>query len=126
MPSSTYISDALLDATINGGTFPTVATSYLALYSVAPGPGGGGTQLTGSNYSRINVAYTVTTGVASNTSAVSFPTATGNWVTAVAWGIFDAATGGNLLYYGSLAPAQTVMNGNTMTFDAGNISITVD
>ena len=100
MPSTTYLNNAILTATVSGQTFPTITTAYIALYSVAPTASGGGTELTGSNYSRAVVSCTVANSVATNSSAVSFATASADWATATAWGIVDAASAGNLLYYG--------------------------
>jgi len=125
MPSTTYLNNAILTATVSGQTFPTITTAYIALYSVAPTASGGGTELTGSNYSRAVVSCTVANGEATNGSPVSFAAATADWDTAMSWGILDAASAGNLLYYGVFPASQTVLSGDTLTFDAGNIQITI-
>jgi len=44
----------------------------------------------------------------------------------VAWSITDAASAGNILYYGGLNATQTVLNGNSLTFGIGNISVTMN
>jgi len=40
-------------------------------------------------------------------------------------GIFDASTGGNLLWHGILSASKTVEDGDTITFSAGNIDLTM-
>lgn len=62
---------------------------------------------------------------ASNTNAVSFPTATASWGTVTDWFIMD---GTNLVAAGKLQvggtnTAQTVSNGNTISFGAGQLVI---
>jgi hypothetical protein len=64
--------------------------------------------------------------VATNTGNVTFGPASADWVTAVAWSIADASSAGNILYYGPLSTAQTVLNGNSLTFGIGNVSVTMN
>ena len=45
---------------------------------------------------------------------------------AVAFGIFDAATAGNLLYWADLTVSKTVGSGDTAEFAVGDIDITED
>jgi hypothetical protein len=74
-----------------------------------------------------NVASTGTTGQTSNTNTVTFPTATADWNSAATigyFGIFDAASGGNLLYSAALTTARAVTNGTTASFAAGAITVT--
>jgi hypothetical protein len=70
-----------------------------------------GTQGAGST-----TASSGTSGTTSNNNTVTFPSPTSNWAASpsVAWGIalYDAATGGNLLFWGPLAPPATIPNGS--------------
>jgi len=43
----------------------------------------------------------------------------------VAVGIFDAQTGGNLLWYGDLTQSKTVDSGDTFKINAGDLVITL-
>jgi hypothetical protein len=126
MSASNYLENALLNATLGNVSYTTPATVYTALYSVAPTDSTSGTELSGSSYARQATAFSVTSGVATNTGNVTFGPASANWVTAVAWSIADASTSGNILYYGPLSTAQTVLNGNSLTFGIGNVSVTMD
>lgn len=105
---SNYLENALLDAVLGGPAYSLPATVYVALHSAAPTESTAGTELTGSGYARVAVTNNSTnwpaaaSGIKSNGAAIAFPVATGDWVAAVGWGILDASSSGNLLYYGSL------------------------
>jgi hypothetical protein len=61
---------------------------------------------------------------AQNNQAVTF-TATGAWSTVNYFGVFDALTAGNLLYWGSI-PAKTLANTDQLQFGINQITITED
>jgi hypothetical protein len=43
------------------------------------------------------------------------------------WGIYDASTAGNLLWYGNLSVSKTVNNGDAApSFGIGQLSIQID
>jgi hypothetical protein len=130
---SDYLENAILDHILGGGDYTRPATVYIALFTTAPVDAGtGGTEVSGNNYSRASVTNNNTnwpaasSGSKSNGTTITFPTASGSWGTIVAFGIYDASTSGNLLYYGSLSTAQVIANGNTLSFSAGNLTITED
>jgi hypothetical protein len=129
---SNYLENAILNHVLGGQTYTPPATVYVALFTVAPGEAGGGTEVSGGGYSRVAVANnttnwpTTTSGQKSNANAITFPQATANWGTIVAWGLFDAATGGNLLYYGDVSPSRAVNSGDTAQFAAGALTFTED
>lgn len=128
MSATNFLEDKFLLASLTGNTYTGNGTVYLALYSTAPGESGSGTELSGSGYSRQSIAFTVNTGngVATNTANVVFGNATADWSTAVAYGVIDAPSGGNILYTGNLTPSQTLLNGYNMTFQTGNVSISIN
>jgi hypothetical protein len=108
---------------------------WVGLYTVAPSDAGGGTEVTGGSYARVAVVRTGagwdaaagdSPGLTDNTSAITFPTASASWGTVVAFGIFDASTSGNLVYWGDLTDSKAVGNGDTAEFAAGSIDITQD
>ena len=126
MSASNYLENALLNATLTNTSYTSPATVYAALYSVAPTESTSGTELSGSNYSRQSVAFSVASGVATNTANVTFGAASATWSTAVAWAICDASSSGNILYYSTLSPTQTVLNGDSLTFASGDITVSMD
>jgi hypothetical protein len=99
---------------------------YVALYTAAPSDSGGGTELSGSAYARQSVAFTVSGDTASNTSAIEFPAATGNWGTITHAAVFDASSGGNMLAHSALTASKTIENGDVFRITAGSLDITLD
>ena len=99
---------------------------YVALYTAAPSDSGGGTELSGSAYARQSVAFTVSGDTASNTSAIEFPAATGNWGTITHAAVFDASSGGNMLAHSALTASKTIGNGDVFRITAGSLDITLD
>lgn len=108
---SDYLENKVLNSVFNGAAFPSIPTLYAALFTVAPSDAGGGTECTGGNYSRVAVTAngtnfpTTSNGSMSNANAIAFPWLTGSIGTVMAWGLFDAASNGNLIYWGDLAVA---------------------
>lgn len=124
-----YSEDLVLNwiFTTNTATRPT--SWYVALYTVAPGEGGGGTECSGTSYARQSVAFSVTgtaPTTASNSAAVEFPTAGGSWGTIVAAGIFDASSSGNLLAFANLTTSKAIDTGDVLRFNTGALTITLD
>ena len=65
-------------------------------------------------------------GVSTNSSAVTFPTATGTWGTITHIGILDASTSGNLLYYTALDASKSIASGDVFTIASSNLSVTLE
>jgi hypothetical protein len=126
MSASNYLEDKILNATLVNGQSYAAGNVYAALYSVAPTESTAGTELTGSNYSRQQVTFSVSSGVAASTANVTFGAASADWSTAVSWAITDAVSTGNILYYGALSPTQTVLNGDSLTFESGDITVSIN
>lgn len=121
---SNYLEDAILNHVLRNTTLTSPTTVYMALFTVAPTDTGGGTEVTGGSYARQAITFSApASGVVANSGAVTFPTATANWGTVVAMGIFDLVSGGNLLYYGNLTASKLVDNGDQISF--ANAAVTV-
>jgi len=129
---SDYLENTILDLVYGGVAYTPPAILYVALFSVAPTDAGGGTELSGGGYARVAVPNDLTNfpaasgGSKSNGTAITFPTATADWATVVAFGIFDAAGGGNLLSWGTISPNKTALTNDTMSFAAGDLTFTED
>ena len=124
-----YAEDLVLDWLLTNGAATRPTAWYVALYTVAPGESGGGTEVSGGSYARTAVTFTVSgtaPTTASNSSAVEFPTATASWGTVVAAGIYDADTSGNLLAFANLTTSKTVDSGDVLRFNTGEIDVTLD
>ena len=122
---SDYLENKVLGHVFGGAAYTAPATLYLALYTVAPTDTGGGTEVSGGSYARQSCAFTVSGNLATNTSAVEWPTATGSWGTVVAVGVFDASTSGNLMAYGDLTASKTISTGDVFRIPAGDLDITL-
>ena len=102
---------------------------YVALYTGAPSDAGGGTEVSGSGYSRKTVTWAVATGTGGTTSNSNVPTWTasgGAFGTVTHIGIHSASSGsGNLLWHGAMTASKVVNDGDTLEFAAGNIDLTI-
>lgn len=113
---STYLEDALLSAVLRQAAYTSPTHVYLALFTAAPNAGGGGTEVSGGGYARQQIDGSSSafgapaSGSTSNGGTITFPTATVTWGTVTSWGIFDALTGGNLLFFGTLVGVNEVQS----------------
>ena len=123
-----YLEDKVLEHVFGGNAYTAPGTLYVALYTVAPTDTGGGTEVTGGAYARQSGAFTVSgtnPTQASNSAAIEYPTATANYGTVVAVGIFDASSSGNLLAYANLTASKVVSTGDVFRFNAGDLDVTL-
>lgn len=138
--TSDYLEDAILNALFRGQTFPQPDPVYIGLFTADPGDAAS-SEVTGSewtNYSRGSIATTDGSSgfdapgdngsggrEVANSSAVDFGTAsvTGSQDDVSHFGVFDAASGGNLLYAGALDEVKGVVDGIDVQFDAGNLTV---
>ncbi len=129
-------SQAHTDAVLNvlrGTSLTAPLAIYVGLFSAAPAnDGAAGTELAGNGYARQAVTFgapvadTGNVRKVSNTNVITFGPATADWLQAVAFGIWDAATLGNLLYWDSLTTPKTVQNGDKAEFAAGALVVKED
>jgi hypothetical protein len=125
---SDYLEDKVLDHVFGGTAYTAPTTLYVALYTVAPTDTGGGTEVSGGAYARQTAAFTVSgtnPTTATNSAAIESPTATADYGTVVAVGIFDALSSGNLLAYANLTASKVVSTGDVFRFNAGDLDITL-
>lgn len=89
----------------------------------------------GNGYSRIaltlpsdfNIATDADPSVKDSAAALTFPAASGgNWGTITHVGFFDASSGGNLLFVLALDTPRTINDGETLSFAAGDLTLTLD
>ena len=130
MSKSDYLENQMLDIVLGDGTFANPATVYVALHTADPTDAGNGAEVSGNNYARVAVTNNATNwpnasgGAKANGTAINFATPSGSWGTVTHFGIWDAVTTGNLLYYGALTVPQAITTGNAVSFAAGDIDIT--
>jgi hypothetical protein len=139
---SDYLENKLIDHIFRSGSFAAPTALHIALLTAAPSDSGGGTEVSGNNYARVALnpsdtnwkstqntatagASTGTGGQTKNAVAITFPTPSGNWGTVSHFGIYDAASGGNLLFHGALTIAKTINQSDTVSFPADSLTITL-
>lgn len=115
-----------------GGLQPSTAAGsfYAALFTVDPGEAGGGTECAYTSYARVAInrgaGFSVTDNVGDNAAKISFPQATGGSETAVSAAIFDALTGGNMIWYGDLSDDIPISAGTIPEIPLGEFDINMD
>lgn len=105
------------------------------MFTATPSDSGGGTEVTGGSYVRKSVTNNTTNFPAAlgtspstkqNGTAITFVKASADWGTIVAFGLHDAVSAGNLLYWGAVSPNKSVLNNDTAEFAANTLTITED
>jgi hypothetical protein len=136
---SDYAENKVLDL-LGGTTFTAPATVYIALFTTIPTDASTGTtpspgvEVTGGSYARQSVTNNATNwpaasaGSKSNGTAITWGTPpSANWGVVVGFAICDAATNGNILWWGAITPNKTVNNGDPApSFGVGALTITED
>jgi hypothetical protein len=123
---SNYLENALINATLRNTSYTTPATVYVGLYTSDPTDANSGTEVSGGSYARTEVTFGApSNGVSTNSAAVEFPQATGNWGTVAYIGILDASSSGNLLYHTALDSSKTIETGDIFKIAIGSLSVTL-
>lgn len=120
MAKSDYQEANVLNGTFRTAAYTKPAAVYVALFTSPTDDTGGGTEVAGNGYTRIqhgpaDADWSAPTvgGLIQNSSDIQFPDPTGgNWGTITHCAAFDAVTGGNMLYHGPLAASKVVNDGD--------------
>jgi hypothetical protein len=132
---SDFLENGLLNHVFNGAAMPTIpATLHISLHTASVGDTGGGAEVStsGTAYARKAVTKnttsfpTTSTGTISNGILLQWDVATANWGTVTSLGIWDASTGGNLLYWGDLTASQAINTNNRFEIPIGDLDISED
>lgn len=138
-----YAENKVIDGLLRGQAY-TPATTYVGLLTAAPSDSAAGTEVAGGSYARVavtsslanwagtqsagsTVASSGTGGTTSNNNAITFPAPTANWGSITHFAVYDAASGGNMLFYAALTTPKTVNNGDAApSFAAGALTFQID
>lgn len=125
MPSSTasdYTHNSVMGLILKNTPWTPPTSLWLALFTTIPslnGTGGVEVSTAGTNYGRVQITagagWTGPSGANleySNTDNIQFLVPTGNWGTITGAGLYDAQTGGNLMWVSTMATSKTVSNGD--------------
>ena len=125
-----FLENKVLDHVLRNTTYTQPATVYSALFTVIPSDSTAGTEVTNASSGYTRVATTFCTagatvaGQSVNIGAVTFATAAAAY-TVVGWGLMDAITAGNLLYWATVTTLAIAIN-DQATFAIGGITVTED
>lgn len=141
---SNYLENKLIDQIFRAQAFTFPTQLHIGLFTANPSDSGGGTEVTGGSYARValapsltnwagtqgagsTTASTGTDGTTSNNVAITFPAPTANWGVITGLAVFDAATGGNLLFWAPLNANKTVNSGDAApSFAAAALTVQLD
>lgn len=122
---SDYLENEILDHILSVGSYTMPSAVYVGLSTGSFGDDNSGTELSGSNYSRVAATFSAAaSGTTSNSAAIEFAAATGSWGSISHFGVFDAASSGNLLIHGAFSSAKTIENGDVLKISTGDLDIT--
>jgi hypothetical protein len=124
MSASNYFENVILNVISNNGSY-TPTTLSLGLYTSNPSEAGTGSELIADSYQRKVVTFGAAVGgTMTNNAEVLFDQATTDWPTAFYFGVLDTAN--NLLFYGALTSPTTAEIGESIRFQTGTISVSLD
>jgi hypothetical protein len=107
MPSTFVMANQMLSVLQNKPAL------FLGLHTMSPGrDGSGGAEVGGAGYARQSITFgNPVQGEMSNAGAIQFPQATADWGTVRGIMIWDAQTGGNLLWFDDFVEPLNVTTG---------------
>jgi hypothetical protein len=111
-----------------GTTLAAMANCWVAMFTVVPSDSSGGTEVSGSGYTRKQTApadWTLTGSQITNATELLHPAVTTTPYTVVGWGIMDASSSGNLLFWGDCASTAMAV-GDIPRWAPGAITIAED
>lgn len=140
--ASDYLENVFIDHLFRTRTWSKPTALWVALFTAAPTDAGGGTEVSGGSYARVNLPPSDTNwnatqggttgnsngtgGQTANAVPITFPNPTANWGTVTHMGVFDAATGGNLLIWDALTSPRSILGGDAgPSFPANALSVTL-
>jgi hypothetical protein len=123
---SDYLENKFLDHFLGTASTSAPSAVYIGLHTADPTDAGTGAEVSGFGYARKSMAFDASSsGTASNSAAVEFSAASGgDWGPITHVGIWDALTGGNLLFHSALTASKTIADGDIFKVAASGIDIT--
>lgn len=132
---SNYLENELLDHIVGKGSY-SMPTAYVALCTADPTDAGTGASMNevadSNSYARKSTVAgdwnAASGGSIDNANSIAFTAASGSWGTITHFAILDSGThgAGNMLAHGTLDVSKAVESADTVTFDAGALTITLD
>ena len=124
-----YTENLLLTYLLTAGSVTRPTAWYVGLFTSAPSDAGGGTEVSGSGYTRMSTGTMTVSGTATsavNSAAIEFPAASGgNWGAITHAAILDASTSGTMLAWAPLTVGRTINDGDVFRFPASSLTVTL-
>ena len=126
-----YLKNGILNHVYKAVPLPLFPTIYPGYMTSAPSDSAPGNEPTSGGYARVAIANNMTNmsvivnGEKTNSAIIEFPEAIGNQGSASFFGIWSAASGGQLLCYGGINPVN-IATASQLIMLPGDISISLD
>jgi hypothetical protein len=131
--ASNYLENKVLDHVLTATAYSQPSGRHLALFKNTSGNAAAnleaGTltdEISGGSYARQSVTFAAASNGTSATNAtVTFPAASANWGTVTHVAVMDAATSGNVLFWGAVTTPKTIESGDTFQVTSGNLTVSL-
>lgn len=121
---SNFLENKILDHVFRNVAYTSPSTVYVSLHTASP-TDAGGSEVTGGSYVRASASFAAATnGTIANSSQVAFASMPTTTVTH--FGVYDALSAGNLLWWGDVSPDVSFTAGENGIFAVGAITFTLD
>lgn len=117
-----YTEDLVINRLLRAEAYTPPPNVFLALFSTSTDDDGSGTEAAGGSYSRQAVTLSAASGGATaSTNTITYVNMpAGSWTNAA---LFDASSGGNMLWHGPLPSPRITSGGQTIQIGVGDIVI---
>jgi hypothetical protein len=123
---SNYLANAIINTTLRNVPFLPPSSVYLALFTSDPTDNNIGGEINAPSYTRQQFLLNApVNGVSTNVASIVFNAATTNWGLINYIGVYDALTGGNLLYSDVLNPSQVINANEIFRIYPNDLTITL-
>jgi hypothetical protein len=133
--ASNFTENLALNYLLTTGSVTRPTAWYLALFTNTSGNAAANLEAgtltdevstSGTAYGRKVIAFdAATTGTASSDGTVTFDAATANWGTITHVAVMNAATSGQVLFYGAVTTPKTIETGDTFQVTDGNLTVSL-
>jgi hypothetical protein len=121
--TSSTVANAILDALLRSVAWSEPAAVYIKLHT--GDPGAAGTSNAASHTARVQATFGAAAGgTATNSGEILFDPLAGT-ETISHWSAWDASSGGNFLFSGTLAASKSVTAGEALRFAAGDLDVSL-
>lgn len=129
---SDWFESKLLDHVFGGTATPVGGTVWIGLWQTTlddTSTGATAGEVSGGSYARVALVCNNTNwpaaagGTIHNGAVVNFGTAGASWGTVNSWAALDAASTGNIFYWGTLGAPKVIASGDSASFAVSSIGI---